>query len=132
MPQPYAQLVAHRAVSATGNSGELPVRSLLNGDGQAASALLCQSQVTAISGTGTPTITVVVEDSVDGVTWRSVGTFAAQTTTNTLTISIAPSGVAQAAGFAWPINLDRMRVRWTVSGTNPSITFTVRAVGMRV
>lgn len=132
MPQPYVQLVAPRTVAATGNSGELPVRSLLNGDGQAALALLVQSQVTAISGTATPTITVVIEDSVDGVTWRVVGTFAAQTTTNTLTIAIAPSGVAQASGFAWPVNLDRMRARWTISGTNPNITFNLRAVGMRV
>lgn len=74
-----------------------------------------QSIVTAVSGTS-PSITVSIDTSHDnGATdsWRSVGTFTAQTAVNT---------------SAWKdfAGLDRwVRASWTVSGTTPSITFGV-------
>jgi len=74
-----------------------------------------QSIVTAATGT-TPSITVSIDTSYDnGVTdtWRSVGTFTAQTAANT------------SAHKSFP-GLDRwVRASWTVSGTTPSITFGV-------
>jgi hypothetical protein len=91
-------------------------------------SLLVQSDVTAVGGT-TPSLTVLIEDSIDGgVTWNTVGTFAAQTAAGRAVIQVAPSGVAQAAGFRWPFNARRVRARWTVSGTSPSVTFSVKAV----
>lgn len=73
------------------------------------------SSVQAISGAGA-TVTVSIDTSYDnGVTdaWRSVGTFAAQTT------------VAQTARKSFP-GLDRwVRASWTVGGTTPSITLDV-------
>lgn len=74
-----------------------------------------QSIVTAVSGTS-PSLTVSIDTSYDnGVTdtWRSVGTFTAQTAANT------------SAHKSFP-GLDRwVRASWTVSGTTPSVTFGV-------
>jgi hypothetical protein len=67
--------------------------------------------VTAASGT-TPSMTVTLEQSRDGSTWRTVSSFAAKTTTGQEALS---------AG-----GLDRyIRVSWTISGTTPSFTFSV-------
>lgn len=91
--------------------------------------LLVQAEVTVVSGTATPSITFTLEDSLDGgVTWRTIGTFTAITTVSQQRIQIAISGVAQAAGFAWPFNAKKVRVRWAVAGTNPSLTSSVKVV----
>jgi len=67
--------------------------------------------VTASSGT-TPSLTVTVENSADGSTWYTAGTFAAKTTTATERKSFS--------------GLDRFaRVSWTITGTTPSFTFSV-------
>jgi len=67
--------------------------------------------VTAASGT-TPSLTVTLEQSRDGSTWRTVSSFAAKTTTGQEALS---------AG-----GLDRyIRVSWAISGTTPSFTFSV-------
>jgi hypothetical protein len=75
--------------------------------------------ITAASGT-TPSITVLVQCSSDnGVTdsWRTAGTFGAQTATTTGVHIDAP--------------IDRyIRAQWTVSGTTPS--FTVSCFGEAV
>lgn len=71
-----------------------------------------QSQVTAASGT-TPSLTVAVQTSNDGVTWYAApgATLAAQTANGTVV------GV---------FVLDRQfRFVYTISGTTPSFTFTV-------
>ena len=82
----------------------------------AAATLRAQLNVTAASGT-TPTLDVVIEDSVDGgVTWNTVGTFAQKTATAREVINVTvPFG-------------DSLRVRWTVGGTTPNFTFAVHWV----
>jgi hypothetical protein len=97
---------ASAARTASGNSGTL------SGYG-AAKTLRAQLDVTAASGT-TPTLDVVVEDSVDGGTnWNTVGTFAQKTTTGREVINVTT-----------PFS-DDLRVRWTIGGGTPSFTFSV-------
>jgi hypothetical protein len=73
-----------------------------------------QLDVTAAAGTS-PTLDVVVEDTLDGVNWNVVGTFAQKAAAGREVINLATP-------FA-----DRLRVRWTVGGTSPSFTFSVTA-----
>ena len=75
-----------------------------------ATTLRAQLNVTAASGT-TPTLNVVVEDSLDGSNWNTIGTFAQKTATGREVINITTP-------FA-----DRVRISWTIAGTTPSFTF---------
>lgn len=98
--------VASAARTATGNSG------VLSGYGPA-SSLRAQLNVTAVSGTS-PSLTVLIEDSVDGgVTFNTIGTFAAKTATGREVINV--TGL-----FG-----EHLRVSWTITGTTPSFTFAV-------
>ncbi|MFE9098493.1 hypothetical protein [Streptomyces sp. NPDC007264] len=73
--------------------------------------------VTAASGT-TPTLDVVIEDSLDGgTTWFTVATFSQKTAAGTQAQDV--TGVFS----------DTLRVRWTIGGTSPSFTFDVRLYG---
>ena len=98
--------VASAARTATGNSGALP------GYGPA-SSIRAQLNVTAASGTS-PTLNVIIEDSVDGGSnWNTIGTFAQRTGTGREVINVTtPFG-------------DQLRVTWTIGGTTPSFTFAV-------
>lgn len=100
-------LVTSAPRTASGDSGPL------DGFGDS-THLRAQLEVTAASGT-TPTLDVVLEDSLDGTTWNVVGTFAQRVGAGRQVINVA-------APFA-----DRLRVRWTVGGTTPSFTFSVAA-----
>ena len=97
------------AVTASGTSAGAP-------DYGAANTLRAQLNVTAVTGT-TPTLDVVIEDSVDGgATWNTVGTFTQKTAVAREVINITvPFG-------------DSLRVRWTVGGTTPNFTFAVHWV----
>jgi hypothetical protein len=101
-------LVASAARTTTGN------QALATAGWGAVSALRAQLNVTAASGT-TPTLDVVIEDSLDGTNWNTIGTFAQKTTTGREVINV--TGLFS----------DQMRVRWTVGGTTPSFTFAVDA-----
>ena len=79
------------------------------------STLRAQLNVTASSGT-VPTLDAVVEDTLDGTTWNTVGTFAQKVTTGREVVNVT-------IPFA-----NRIRVRWTVGGTTPSFTFAVDVV----
>lgn len=79
-----------------------------------AKTIRAQLEVTAASGTS-PTLDVVIEDSLDGSNWNVVGAFAQKTTAGREVINITTP-------FA-----DRLRVRWTTGGTSPSFTFSVVA-----
>jgi hypothetical protein len=100
-------LVPSAARTASGDSGPL------SGWGVPSTARV-QLNVTAAAGT-TPTLDVVVEDTLDGTNWNVVGTFAQKAAAGREVINIS-------APFA-----DRLRVRWTVAGTTPSFTFDVVA-----
>lgn len=74
--------------------------------------LRCQLDVTAAAGT-TPTLNVVIEDTLDGTTWNAVGTFAQRVAAGREVVNVTT-----------PFS-DRLRARWTVGGTAPSFTFSV-------
>jgi hypothetical protein len=80
-------------------------------------ALVIQLDQTAHSGT-TPTLDVVVEDSVDGTNYNAVtgGSFTQRTT----------SDGRECLRITAPFT-EKLRVRWTVGGTTPSYTFSVTA-----
>lgn len=117
MARPYkasaggtAELVASAARTTTGDSGALT-------GWEYASKLRVQLDVTAASGT-TPTLDVVVSDSLDGTNWNTVGTFTQKVTTGRQVIDITTL-------FA-----DTIRVGWVIGGATPSFTFSVRAYGL--
>jgi hypothetical protein len=97
-------LVASAARMTTGDSG------ILYGWGAPSQARV-QLEVTAVSGLG-PTLDVVVEDTLDGVTWNVVGTFAQKTAVGREVINLST-----------PFT-DRLRVRWTITD---AVTFSVIA-----
>lgn len=105
--QNYAEetVVSSAARTVTGNS------STLSGYGTI-KQLRAQLNVTAASGT-TPTLDVLIQDSLDGTNWNTIGTFAQKTTTAREVINITTP-------FA-----DRVRILYTIGGTTPSFTFDV-------
>jgi hypothetical protein len=104
-----AVVVASAARTATGNSGDLTL-----GDKGAGLALVVD--VTAVSGTS-PSMTLSVEWSQDGGTTFGqadpVDVFTAITAAATKTKSFTVKG-------------DHYRLVWTISGTTPSFTFSIR------
>ena len=101
-------ILASAARTASGNSG------VLSDTYGGANTLRIQLNVTAASGT-TPTLDVVVEDTLDGTNWNTIGTFAQKTAAAREVINVT-------SPFA-----SRLRVRWTIAGTTPSFTFDVVA-----
>lgn len=102
-----AVVVASAARTTSSNSGVLPEF----GDD---SVLRIQLDVTAFGGT-TPTLDVVVEDTLDGTTFNTIGTFTQATGVTRQVINITTP-------FA-----DRLRVRWTIGGVGGTFTFSVTA-----
>lgn len=100
---PYQQTVVPSAARTTsGNSG--PLTGWSRGDA-------AQSRLTITAASGTPSMTVIVEDSPDGATWTTRDTYPAQTGIATVTRAL-------------PTNLAPFqRVSWTITGGTPSMTF---------
>lgn len=98
-------LVASTTLTASGNSSG-------RADFGSVDALRVQLDVTAVSGTS-PSLTVFIEDTLDGTNWNTIGTFAAKTAVGREVINITT-----------PFS-NRIRARWTISGTSPSFTFSV-------
>lgn len=98
-------IVSSAARTANGSSAAVT--------GWARQGAVAKVDVTAASGTS-PTLTVVIEDSRDGVTWTVRDTFGVKT------------GVSNETR-ALPAGMDVFqRVSWTVGGTTPSFTFSVQ------
>jgi hypothetical protein len=73
--------------------------------------------VMAITGTASPTVAAVVQHSVDAVTWVDLAT----ATTGAVNAARSAGRVVVPAGTT----VNRYtRLRWTITGTTPSITFT--------
>lgn len=108
-PSGYSEdiLVASGAQTVSGQTGVLQSYG-------GYSVLRMQINVTAVSGT-TPSMTLFVEDTLDGTNWNIVDTSAAITATGVVVRNITTP-------FA-----DRIRIRWAITGTTPSLTFEVRA-----
>ena len=101
-------LVASAARTTSSQTGSL------TGYGYA-TMLRAQLAVTAASGTS-PTLNVVIEDTIDGGTnWNQIGSFTQVTATGVQVVNVTQ-----------PFS-DTIRVRWTVAGTTPSFTFSVLA-----
>jgi hypothetical protein len=75
-----------------------------------AELIRCQLDVTAVSGT-TPTLSVTVEDTLDGVNFNTIAAFAQKTAAGREVVNIT-------GAFS-----ESVRVRWVVGGTSPSFTF---------
>lgn len=98
-------LVPSAARTSSADSG------VLNGWGVPEVARV-QLDVTASAGTS-PTLDVVVEDTLDGTNWNVVGTFSQR-------VGVGRQVINLSTPFA-----DRLRVRWTMGGVTPSFTFSV-------
>lgn len=72
--------------------------------------------VGTVSGTS-PSLTVTLQDSPDGINWANVYSFPAVTASN---------NVLRAGWSDFKFSLGRyLQVAWTVTGTSPSFTFSV-------
>lgn len=109
-------VLASAARNASADSG------ILNINYADFSALRCQLNVSAASGT-TPTLDAVIEDTLDGVNFNTVGTFSQKTGVAREVINIYRKETP-GAGFSYPF-ANRLRVRWVIGGTAPSFTFSV-------
>lgn len=99
-------LVASAARGASGNSGAI------RGFGHA-SKLRLQLDVTAFAGTS-PTLDVVIEDTLDNTNWNTIGSFSQKVAAGRQVIDITT------------LFSETLRVRWTIGGTSgPSFTFSV-------
>lgn len=79
--------------------------------------LRAQLNVTAVTGT-TPSMTVVLESTLDGTNWDTLGSFAAKTAVGREVITVNP------------VIGRRLRARWTITGTaTPTFTFSVLIQG---
>lgn len=108
------ELAASAARTASGNG------SAFGGFAQS-SKLAAQLAITAASGTN-PTLDVVIQHSIDGgTTWHDLITFAQQTGTATLFADYAEVEASTAQVYG-----DKLRAKWTVGGTTPSFTFSVK------
>lgn len=69
-------------------------------------------EITAASGT-TPTLDVVIQDTIDGTNWDTVSSFTQASSTGREVIRIS--------------NFSRyMRISYTIGGTTPDFTFSVK------
>jgi len=75
--------------------------------------------VTSVAGTS-PSLTVTLQDSADGVNWANVYAFPAVTSAGT---------VLRAGWSDFKFSLGRyLQATWSISGTSPSFTFSVSVV----
>lgn len=112
MPARASRYFSSDEVVASGARTVTGISEVWTGFGPA-SSIRAQLNVTAASGT-TPTLDVVLEDTVDGgTTWNVIGTFIQKTAAGREVINITG------------LFTDSIRARWTVAGTTPSFTFTV-------
>lgn len=99
-------LVSSAARTASGDSG--PIKGW-----GSSSKIRVQLDVTAATGTS-PTLDVLMEDTLDGTNWNTVGTLTQRTAPGREVINIT-------APFS-----ETLRVRWAMGGTSPSFTFSVK------
>lgn len=102
-----AYLAASAARTTTGSG------SAVTGWARDAGLAVTKLDVTAASGT-TPSLTVTIQDSPDGTTWTTRDTFAVKVATGAEARPL-PAGLS-------PF----VRASWTITGTSPSVTFSVQ------
>ena len=102
------ELAASAARAADGNGGAIDIAAMLVG--------VVELEVTAASGT-TPTLDVKIVGA-DGTKTCELGKFAQQT-------------AAGSGRIAVPLPYPEARAEWTIGGTTPSFTFSVKIVAAR-
>ena len=125
MPLPIAR--EGSAVTSTDTLLESAARTASGASDQydalAVAAIVVEINVTAVSGTS-PTLDVDLEDSFDGTTWNKVADVnAADITAIGVTVKRLNLVDTPATG--------RLRIKYTVGGTNPSFTFTAKVHAIR-
>lgn len=81
--------------------------------------IVIEVRVTAVAGT-TPQLNLFLEDTFDGTNWNQVSTI------NGSAITATGATVKRINLRDFPVT-DNIRVSWTITGTAPSFTFTVKA-----
>lgn len=114
-------VVASAARTATGNSDPFYLSDV--GGEYLRVALV----VSAASGTS-PTLDVVVQDTLDGTNWFTVGTFTQATAATSQAINIVATDNGSPTVSNNAVVGRQLRIKWTVGGTSPSFTFRVDAV----
>jgi hypothetical protein len=99
-----ARILESLARTTNGNSGNIQA---LGGE-----SIRAQLNISSVSGT-TPTLTVIVEDTVDGTNYNTIGTFAQKTAAGREVINITT-----------PFS-ETLRVSWTIAGASASFSFGV-------
>jgi hypothetical protein len=100
-----AKVIESLARTTNGNGGDVRMPG--------GESVRAQLNVTAASGT-TPTLNVLIEDTLDGgINYNTIGTFAQKTAAGREIINITT-----------PFS-ENLRVSWSIAGTNPIFTFSV-------
>lgn len=100
-----------------------PISATGSGSAQSvigAQEVLCLLDVLSVSGTGSPTLTLRVQGSVDGSTnWSTLGTFTAVTAAGSQELRLV-------GGQRY------LRADYTVSGSTPSFTGVLHFIGLNL
>jgi hypothetical protein len=99
-----AKVIESLARTTNGSGGDVRVSG--------GESVRAQLNVTAVAGTS-PTLNVLIEDTLDGTNYNTIGTFAQKTAAGREVINITT-----------PFS-ENLRVSWSIAGTNPSFTFSV-------
>lgn len=99
-------LLAHQVARSASANGS-------DSDNGVATSLGAKAQIHCTAASAGDTLDVIIEDSADGVSWATIGTFTQLTGVGSQLISIA--GTVR----------EHVRASWTIAGTGPSFTFVV-------
>ena len=98
------KIIELSARTTNGNSGDVRTYG--------SDILRAQLNVTAASGTS-PTLNVLIEDTLDGINYNTIGNFTQKTAAGREVINVTV-----------PFS-ETLRVSWAIAGTNPSFSFSV-------
>lgn len=112
-------VAASQTVGASGNTGDL--------DNASFTGLVLFANISAISGTS-PTIVFTIEgkDPVSGAYYTLLAS-ASLNATGLTTLTVYPASPAVNNSVANAVLPRTFRVKWTVGGTGPSVTFSLGA-----
>jgi hypothetical protein len=100
-----AKILELSARTTNGNSSDL--LRVYGGE-----SVRAQLNISGVTGTA-PTLNVLIEDTLDGINYNTIGTFAQKTAAGREVINITT-----------PFS-ETLRVSWIIGGTNPSFTFSI-------
>jgi hypothetical protein len=98
------KILESSARTINGNSGNIQASG--------GESIRAQLSVTSVSGTS-PTLNVLIEDTLDGINYNTIGSFTQKTAAGREVINITV-----------PFS-ETLRVSWTIAGTSASFAFSV-------